>query len=43
MFSSYSGHGMIRDGRQVMLLNEFDQYRGFYKMLGAEENVRMTT
>ena len=31
---------MIRDGRQVILVNEFLSGNGFYKIFGVEENVR---
>ena len=36
----YASHGMIQDGRQVILVNEFNQTKGFYKLFGAEENMR---
>ena len=36
----YASHGMIQDGRQVILVNEFNQFKGFYKLYGAEENMR---
>ena len=36
----FASHGMIRDGRQVILVNEFDKSAGFYKLLGVEENIR---
>ena len=35
-FSCYASHGMIMDGRQFILVNEFDAKRGFYKLFGAE-------
>ena len=38
----YASHGMIQDGRQVILVNEFNQKKGFYRFYGAEENMRMT-
>ena len=31
---------MIQDGRQVILVNEFDAKRGFYRLFAAEENLR---
>ena len=37
----FAGHGMINDGRQVLLINEFDKSKTFYKTIGAEENIRM--
>ena len=38
--SCFASHGMIRDGRQVILVNEFLSGNGFYKIFGVEENVR---
>ena len=37
----FASHGMIRDGRQVILVNEYDKTTGFYNLLGVEENIRM--
>ena len=39
--SCFASHGMIQDGRQVILLNEFVSSKGFYKIFGVEENIRM--
>ena len=36
----FASHGMIQDGRQVILVNELNQMKGFYKFYGAEENMR---
>ena len=36
----FASHGMIRDGRQVIVINEFDKSAGFYKLCGVEENIR---
>ena len=36
----YAGHGMIMQGRQVVLMNEFNKSSGFYKVLGVEADVR---
>ena len=36
----YASHGMIRDGRQVIILNEHSEKDTFYKIFGAEENMR---
>ena len=36
VFSCYASHGMIMDGRQFILVNEFDARRGFYKLYAAE-------
>ena len=32
---------MIQSGRQVILLNEFLSAKGFYKIFGVEENMRI--
>ena len=39
--SCFASHGMIFEGRQVILLNEFDSRRGFYKFIASEENLRI--
>ena len=39
-FSCYAGHGMIQDGRQIFLVNELAPSKGFYKIVGVEENMR---
>ena len=39
--SCFASHGMIFNGRQVILLNEFDSARGFYKIFGVEEIIRL--
>ena len=36
----FAGHGMIKEGAQVLLYNEFDKKSGFYKMFKAEEIIR---
>ena len=36
----FACHGMIQDGRQVILINEHSKVKGFYKLFGAEENMR---
>ena len=36
----YACHGMIQDGRQVVLINEHSKVKGFYKFFGAEQNMR---
>ena len=38
--SCYAGHGMIQDGRQIILVNELAPNKGFYKIVGVEENMR---
>ena len=35
-----AGHGMIINAKQVLLLNQFNAYSGFYKFWGAEGDVR---
>ena len=40
VFSCYASHGMIMDGRQVVLVNEYAQKNGFYRVFAAEENLR---
>ena len=36
----FAGHGMIVGGKQIMLLNEYSKNTGFYKLFGAEANIR---
>ena len=36
----FASHGMIQDGRQVFLVNELAPNKGFYKIVGVEENMR---
>ena len=36
----YAGHGMLKDGMQSLLMNEFDNLKGFYKMIYAEKIAR---
>ena len=36
----FAGHGMIKEGAQVLLYNEFDRKTGFYTMFKAEEMIR---
>ena len=36
----YAGHGMCKDGRQVLLINEFDRNNKFYKNVPAEIEIR---
>ena len=35
-----AGHGMITAGKQVMLMNEYNDKTGFYKFYGVEAMVR---
>ena len=39
----FACHGMIQDGRQVILVNEYSKAKGFYQFFGAEENMRMAS
>ena len=39
-FFCYSSHGMIQDGRQVILVNQHSKAKGFYRLFGAEQNMR---
>ena len=39
-FLCYASHGMIQDGRQMIVVNQFVESKGFYKLYGAEENMR---
>ena len=36
----FAGHGMNACGKQVLLLNEYNKKSGFYKMFGAEAEIR---
>ena len=36
----FAGHGILKDGTQMMLYNEYDKRAGFYKMLQAEAKLR---
>ena len=36
----FAGHGMIRDGVQTFLLNQFDPEIGFYRPMNIEKNIR---
>ena len=36
----YAGHGMSKDARQVILLNQYDNYTKFYKIAAAEIETR---
>ena len=38
-----AGHGMIHEGSQRILFNEFDKQRKFYKLFPIEVNVRTMT
>ena len=36
----FACHGMIMDGRQIVLFNEYNKSYGFYKHFAVEEDVR---
>ena len=36
----FAGHGLLKDGMQVMAYNEFDKETGFYKTFRAEAKLR---
>ena len=37
----FAGHGILKDGTQMMLYNEYDTKKKFYKMLQAEAKLRI--
>ena len=37
----FAGHGILKDGMQSMLLNEYDENTGFYRLLCAEAKLRL--
>ena len=36
-----AGHGMNQNGQQVIVVNEFDKPKGFYKLFAIEANIRI--
>ena len=36
----FAGHGLLADGGQAIVLNEFDPKKKFYKLFAAEKNIR---
>ena len=36
----FAGHGLLKDGQQVLVLNEYDQKTSFYKLYMAEKKLR---
>ena len=36
----FAGHGILKDGMQTLVLNEYDSKTGFYKLFKAEDTVR---
>ena len=41
VLSCFAGHGMLKEGKQVVLTNEFE--KGFYKVLNVEADIRAQT
>ena len=37
----FAGHGVLFKGMQGFLLNDFDESKKFYRILGAEEKIRV--
>ena len=37
----FAGHGILRDGMQSLLFNEYDPKTGFYKLLKVEAKLRV--
>ena len=37
----FAGHGILKDGMQALLYNEYDQAAGFYKIMKAESKLRV--
>ena len=35
-----AGHGVLKDGGQIILLNEFDKFKGYYKDHKTENQLR---
>ena len=40
VISLFAGHGMIKDGMQSLLINEYNELTGFYNMFEAEKWMR---
>ena len=36
-----AAHGILRDGKQTVLINEYDKKTGFYKVWNVEANIRL--
>ena len=36
----FAGHGVLKDGMQTMLYNQYDKKTGFYKFMNAEKKLR---
>ena len=37
----FAGHGILKDGLQALLFNEYDEKTGFYRLLTAEAKLRL--
>ena len=37
----FAGHGILKNGMQCLVLNEYDEETQFYKLLAAEEKIRL--
>ena len=37
----FAGHGIMKDGMQCLVLNEFDTQTNFYKLLPVEDKIRL--
>ena len=40
ILNCFACHGMMIDGRQVILINEYLKAKGFYKSVAAEKDIR---
>ena len=40
VFLLFAGHGILKDGMQTLVINEYDNLTAFYKLFPAEEAVR---
>ena len=36
----FAGHGLLKEGEQVIVINEYDRSNGFYKLFMAESKLR---
>ena len=41
IISVFAGHGILKNGTQTLVLNEFDETTQFYKLLDAEHKMRL--
>ena len=41
MISVFAGHGILKNGTQTLVLNEYDTDGEFYKLLDAEHKMRL--